>query len=93
MGLVKGIIDTMACDLWRCLILLLTEPKPDEHGPHAHKERGGKANGKGQLLRVPLLRDDGPKRVRGGRVEGYKLWVGHLPGDIRKEDIGHYCEG
>ena len=93
MAFVKGMIDTMACDLWRCLILLPTEPKPDEHDPHAHKECGGKAKGKGQPLRLSLSRDDGPTRVRGCRVEGYKLWVGHLPGDMRKEDIGRYCEG
>ena len=93
MAFVKGMIDTMASDLWRCLILLPTEPKPDEHDPHAHKECGGKAKGKGQPLRLSLSRDDGPKRVRGCRVEGYKLWVGGLPGDIREEVIGHYCEG
>ena len=93
MNFVKGLIDTMAYELWRCLIRLPTEPTPDEHDPHAHKECGGKAKGKGQPLRMSLSPDDGPKRVRGCRVEGYKLWVGGLPGDIREEVIGHCCEG
>ena len=94
--LAKGVMHTKACDLGGRLILLLTEPKPDEHEPHAHKEMhgGGKAKGKGKPLRVPQVdEDDGPKWIREGSVPGYKLWVGGLPGDISLTDIGQYCEG
>ena len=94
MDFVKGIIDAMAYDLWGGLILLLTEPKPDEHEPHAHKECGGKTKGKGKPLRVPQVdEDNGPKWIREGSVPGYKLWVGDLPDHICKKDIGHYCAG
>ena len=94
-GLAKGVMHTKACDLGGRLILLLTEPKPDEHEPHARKEMcGGKAKGKGKPLRVPQVdEDNGPKWIREGSVPGYKLWVGGLPGDISLTDIGQYCEG
>ena len=93
-GLVKVVMYIKACDHGECLLRLLTEPKPDEHEPHAHKECGGKAKGKGKPLRVPQVdEDNGPKWIREGSVPGYKLWVGDLPDHICKKDIGHYCAG
>ena len=90
----KVVMYIKACDHGECLLRLLTEPKPDEHEPHAHKECGGKAKGKGKPLRVPQVdEDDGPKWIREGSVPGYKLWVGDLPDHICKKDIGHYCAG
>ena len=81
MGLVKGIMQTKADDIHQCIDMLLTEPKPDADEPHADKDMcSGKANGKGKPVRVPQVgEENGPKWIRAGWVEGYKIWVGDLP--------------
>ena len=70
-----------------CVDLLFTQPlRP--------MQDSGKASGKGTPFRVPALgEEDGPEWVEEGWVFGYKLWVGDLPSDISKIDIGPYCYG
>ena len=95
--LVKGLMQTKVDFMEECLDLLETEPKPDEDEPVPRADedmRKGKASGKGKPLRVPELDDeDGPKWIEEGWVSGWKLWVGDLPGGVRKTDVGQYCEG
>ena len=64
------------------LILLLTEPKPDEH---EHQD---------MCRRMPQFSDeDGPMWVKTDWMHGYKLLVRNLPNDMRKGTIGQYCDG
>ena len=87
-------MQVKATFLGECLEILCTEHQHDEDEAVPQDTCGGKASGKGKPLRAaPVGDDSGPKRRREGWAHGFKLWVGDLPGDIRKEVIGHYCEG
>jgi hypothetical protein len=53
-------------------------------------ESGPKGKGKG----IPQLGDpDGPMLVDSGWAKGWKVWVGDLPRNIDKVDIGKLCPG
>ena len=52
----------------------------------------GKGQGKGKG--IPKLGEPfGPLVVESGWVTGWKVWVGDLPGNIDKGDIGRLCPG
>ena len=92
MNLVKTVMEMKAQDIRQCVDMLLAEPTPD--ADEAQGMPSGKASGKGKRVRVPRVGEaDGPQWIRAGWVEGYKLWVGDLPDNIGKKDIGHYCAG
>ena len=49
---------------------------------------------KGQAKGVPQLGEPfGPLIVESGWATGWKVWVGDLPGNIDKVDIGRFCPG
>ena len=78
----------------QCLETLYGERQPHKED-HANEDTcGGKASGKGLPLRVPQVgEDNGPTWHKAGWVDGWKVWVGDLPGDIQKQAIGPHCAG
>jgi hypothetical protein len=65
-----------------CMQWLFTEPAVDK----------GHAKGKGKG--IPQVGDpDGPMIVDSGWAKGWKVWIGDLPRNIDKVDIGKLCPG
>jgi hypothetical protein len=69
-------------DMDSCIDIVHSEP--------AAQETKAKGQGKG----IPQLGDQfGPLIVESGWANGWKVWVGDLPGNIDKVDIGRLCPG
>ena len=59
-----------------------------------HSEPAQDTRAKGQGKGIPQLGEPfGPLIVESGWATGWKIWVGDLPGNIDKVEIGRYCPG